>query len=793
MKVTVRAAELATLLDQAPKGLRYLSLDCFDTLVWRNVQAPRDVFADLPVAGGGVGPRMWAEKRARKLAKFNERRNEVSIGEIYRRMFPSASDAEIAEAIERELKAEARHCYGFQPVVDLMRAAKAKGLGVIIVSDTYLGEPQLRRLIGEAAGEEALGLIDRIFCSSEYGLSKAEGLFKPVIEALRVAPEAILHVGDNLRADQVAPHALGVCTAHFKQFDPACEQRLRLEAAAAAVLDPSIRAVTPAFQPHRPMLSLRGDEDPVWTLGYDVMGPLIHAFAGWVKDEAEALSKRLGKRVRTLFVLRDGHLPKQVFDAAYPDVATGMIEISRFTACRASFTDEAAIRDYLANAEEHERVDVLARQLLLTDNEGKKLAAGRSGAAAQTTFGRAVCVPSNVRKIVTRSEEFAERLMAHLKVSGVDDGDAVMLVDLGYNGTVQNFIEPVLSSRMGLHVAGRYMLLREEEQTGHDKRGFLDARHYDLKTLHALCGCIAVIEQMCTIAQGSVVDYSPKGEPIRKAAGLKGLQNDARDRIQEACVTFAREARNGVVRAPASDDADARRCMAAAILARLLFLPQADEVAIFETFDHDVNLGTNDLVKLLDVDASAEGLRRRGLSYLNDVGRMYLPGELQAHGLPLNLSLFSVSRLGLDLRSSDFSARSIKIPVILADERGQAAIEVEAHPTHDGYYMAAIPVGAARFTVGVQLGAVCEWVQIEEAVFHDVEAFGKPRHKGPAVPAQPIHEGMEEAASGMFRCDGNALMLAPPPIGTGDKPLLLALVFRPLVWRSQANEMRKAA
>src|SRR3546814_19078799 len=72
MKVTVRAAERATLLDQAPDGLRYLSLDCFDTLVWRSVQAPRDVFADLPIAGGGVGPRMWAEQRARKSAKFSE-------------------------------------------------------------------------------------------------------------------------------------------------------------------------------------------------------------------------------------------------------------------------------------------------------------------------------------------------------------------------------------------------------------------------------------------------------------------------------------------------------------------------------------------------------------------------------------------------------------------------------------------------------------------------------------------------------------------------------------------------
>src|SRR3546814_9764561 len=99
-------------------------------------------------------------------------------------MRPSASEEQIAEAVEQELIAEGHHCYGFQPTVELMRAARANGLGIIIVSDTYLSEPQLRRLIGETAGEEALGLIDRIFCSSEHGLSKGEGLFTTVLKAL---------------------------------------------------------------------------------------------------------------------------------------------------------------------------------------------------------------------------------------------------------------------------------------------------------------------------------------------------------------------------------------------------------------------------------------------------------------------------------------------------------------------------------------------------------------------------------------------------------------------------------
>src|SRR3546814_17150595 len=69
-----------------------------------------DVCSSDLIAGGGVGPRMWAEQRARKSAKFSERRNEVSIEEIYHRMRPSASEEQIAEAVEQELIAEGHHC-----------------------------------------------------------------------------------------------------------------------------------------------------------------------------------------------------------------------------------------------------------------------------------------------------------------------------------------------------------------------------------------------------------------------------------------------------------------------------------------------------------------------------------------------------------------------------------------------------------------------------------------------------------------------------------------------------------
>ena len=779
MENVVTAAGIAGLLDSAPKGVRILSLDCFDTLLWRNCQAPIDVFADC----GGIWQRTRAEHRARLRRGFTDARTEVSIEEIHRALRPRAGEARIGAAVAAELAAEARHCYAFAPTVALMQAAKAKHLKVIVVSDTYLAEPQLRALIETAAGPDVAALIDRIFCSSSYGRTKVDGLFEPVLAELGVPPQAIVHVGDNVNADRHAPAALGINGVHFRQFDAAAEQRLRLEAAAAIILDPEARKTRPVFQPHRAPVSLRSEEDPAWAFGHDVMGPLMHAFAMWLQAEARALP---GAKI--VFLLRDGHLPQRVYEALTGEAAAAG-EISRFTARRTSFSDAAAIADFLGGQNRHDRVDVLAHQLGLSCEEGRAL--GRT----QAEFERAVLRPENVGKVVERSRDFGDKIFAHLAGLGVERGDTVMLVDLGYNGTVQDYLEDVLPERFGLKLAGRYLLLREEAETGFDKKGFLDPRHFDFNALHALSGPIALIEQLSTIALGSVEDYCPDGGPIRKKAGAKGAQNAIRDRVQEGCVAFAQSPAAGIHRAPQSDDAVARRTMAAAILARLLFIPSASEVALFESFEHDVNLGTDDLFQLFDQEEAARGLRRRGFFYLNATDRVFVPGELQPHGLALNLSLFSTNRHALDLRGSDFRGAGLKLPVILADDRGQTMIEAEAHPTHDGFYLATIPVGAGRFAAGIQLGALCAWAEVDEIAFYPVVGFSpdKPSDAKDPIAAAPLREGMTEEAPGLFRCTRNALLLVPPAPGLEAEPHLLAVTFRPIVRRDPQKMLREAA
>ncbi|GAA0738786.1 hydrolase [Sphingomonas japonica] len=785
-KLTIRAHAIASLLDQLPPGVTTLSLDCFDTLLWRDVAAPRDVFAGIDLPGGAVEPRMWAERTARRRQRNRGKGIEIDLATIHRTFDPTANAEQQARAVAHECALEARHCFGFAPTIALMRAAKERGLGIVIVSDTYLSEAQLRMLIEQAAGADVLALIDRVFVSSQYRVGKTAGLFAQVLSALGIDPQALFHVGDNPAADRDAPSRLGIGCAHLIQFDRASEQRLRLEAGAAAMIDPAVRMTTPAWQRHRAAVALRSDDSPAAMLGHDVLGPLLHEFSQWLHDEIAALSDALGKPVRPLFLMRDGYLPLEMFRAAFgADGPAAAVEISRITATRASFVDAASVEVHVIDTLDRVSTATLADQLMLTAAERRQAQAGGTRGA----FRRAVLERKQVARIVARSRQFADRLIAHLAAAGVENGDAVMLVDLGYNGTVQNLVAPMLADRMKLTVVGRYLMLREGVASGLDKAGFLDRRHYEARVLNALSGSIAVLEQLCTVAQGSTTDYRSDGSPIRAASGIKGAQSTVRDAVQAAAIAYVANAARGVVKANAVQDRDADRRSAAAVLARLMFLPIAREVELLEAFDHDVNLGSDDVVRLLDGSASTTGLRRRGPAYLNTTDRMFVPGELQRHGLALNLALFGSARHALDLRNADFEGAGVPVPVMLLGSSGQQKLDIDARPTADGFYRMVVPIGTGTLTPAVQLGALCEWVQLGDAQF--VALADLDRTEGDEIRAEIIADGMTAENGGLYRAGPAGFVLAPPK--PSDRPMALILVFRPVVWRSDSVAAAAAA
>lgn len=721
------AAGLERLLDEHGGNRSIVSLDCFDTLVWREVMAPTDAFYHLSEFPSFQKLRLTARSRisgesaARSARQLRDAGHEVSLAEIYRHTVPGAADDEIAQLVADELALEKSICFGFAPMLALVRRAKAAGKRVIIVSDTYFDEQQLRELIAAALGVESLdGLIDHVYCSSRFGVSKFNGLFAEVMRELNADPGDILHIGDNVAADVAGAFKSGIQGVHFSAFSEPIEEVIRLHAAAANILLPQIRDRRPLPSLCNALWAQHANQlDAAQRIGHTMLGPVILGYMRWVADQAlEVL--RQGKRPHLVFLLRDGWFPHRVHerllasDPRLAGIAHSEAEISRFSGYAASFTDLEQVNEYLSFIGASDRYEALTKQLLLPSNTANVLIReAKSKPNGWRVFVKRIREQQTLRQILASSAAFRRRMMNYLgKTVGVQRGETVILVDLGYSGTVQSKVQRAMEEDLGVEVQGAYLLLRDVHTALADKTGWLDRRSMDARSVQSLVNHIAMLEQLCTCDLQSVVDYSDDGRPVRRTGDLSDRQDELRDRIQSAALEFV-DLALAANRPAGWARPETVRDTGAALLGRFLFLPSREEVEVLNDFHHDVNLGTKDLLRLFDPEKATIGLRRRGLMYLNGSKRQTLPMELRPHGIHLPLTLLSQERFGLDLRARDFGETPQMLSVMVSRGTHLSIEDVPLHSTHDGYLMAAIGVGDCEVDIGLMFGKRWSWVQIE--------------------------------------------------------------------------------
>jgi FMN phosphatase YigB (HAD superfamily) len=755
-------------------GIDVLSLDCFDTLLWRDCHAPTDLFAALPAIN--AFQRMHGEQRARHIAHARGV-YDVTLDEIYRSIMPNAAEADRARAIAAEIALEAEHCHGFAPAIALMREARRRGLSVILVSDTYFSAGQLQDLIARAAGAEVAALIDRIFVSSAHGLPKAAGLYREVLARLKARPETVLHIGDNPAADVEAVRPFGVRTLHLKQFTPRVQQQLRQESAISALLFGHDPQAIQAPQPHRPALAMDGPRlaRPAQQFGFATLGPVLFGFDRWLRDEARALAAD-GGTVHWLFVMRDGYLPLRMHQALGPVASAQAIEISRLTATFATFAHDPAILRYL---DEQRGVDpaILARQLRLPADLIARLCGGVNHAKGWAALCDWCRLAENRRPIVAAAQALAQRLIEHVRrAAHPAPGDTLMLVDLGYSGTVQSLIDPLLREALNVHVAGRYLILREVQATGQDKQGYLGADQHDHVLLNAMTANVSLIEQLCTTAQGSVIDYHADGRPLRDVNLIGKSQGTVREEVQQGCLAFAGAAPGHVERPVAL-----WRRAAAATLMRLMFLPLREELAVVRAFEHDVNLGSSETLALFDPAVAHEGLLSQGLFYQKGARRMFLPAELAEEGMPARLTHLVMQRFHLPLAAGDFAADTGLVPVILSDADKATRVELPVRPTHDGYQALCIPVGTGQFVAAIPFAAVAAYVEVHAVFAMPAREYLDGRHDTHRRQTRivPQLEGITALTEHLWHCPNpGGFALLQPPQAKDENNLVIVVVFR---------------
>lgn len=801
-KTQLHATELSSILDYYGSKVQTLSLDCFDTLLWRKTATPSDVFYDLQQQplfkslGFTANLRAQAESLARqkKLMKYGH--TEVTLQDIYLASYPSLKPEDLNTLIEEELTSEIATCYAFPPIVDLMRDAHARGLKIIIVSDTYFTELQLRRLLESKLPSDVMAMIMKIFCSSDNGKSKSGGLFKDISEKLYSSTKSILHIGDHLIADYAAPQTLGVNTIQLLHHDRRISEMLRMQALSCGFMDTSIRHQRSLSSPFRGMLASANFsmDKPESAIGYASIGPIMYAFGKFICDEIATL-KKSGKNPKILFLMRDAHLPALVCEALENAPVGKRVRISRFAAYASSFRTKEDVDRYVGDNVLSYRFYDMCKQLLLPEEISTPLIESATKSRSPAIDFIKLIQEKNILDIIFKeSKIYRNRLYRHLENEiELKKGDTLVFVDLGYTGTAQIKLQPVFKEEMDVEILGRYLISLRTPQWENSRKGLLDPSWCDDRTMSMLVMYIALLEQICTSSERSVIDYDQDGNPIYADSQFSEQQYIKLENIQSECVRFALDAEKFFHKSGTSIEKNILRDTAMAELGRLLFLPTQTEINYLQSFKFDLNLGTNDLMNVFDQEKGLIGLRKRGLFFMEKnlkSMRTNYPAELRVAGLDLVLTLMAQHRIGFDIRVNDLSLRREKINIIVIRGNQSSQTTLEALPTHDGYFALLVPVGTGDFQIGVQFGLHYQWVQLESAELILTSALygSKESDHTENAASNLATDQMIDKGNGLFECvSDTSLLVFAPSHSLGTHNYTLRIVFRPIVSKNKGS------
>lgn len=778
------------------EAIKVLSLDCFDTILWRGVAQPTDVFFamcnDPLFKKLGITPevRAAAEHKARQHKWVRVQSSEVNLTEIYQTALPLSPDDEIANLVLTELEFEIKYCYAFQPILNLIRLAKSQGLKVIVVSDTYFSRQQLKQLLFSIE-PDLEGLINEVYCSSDLGNSKADGIWSKLLPKFIEQPQQILHIGDNEVSDFQAAQRHSLHAVHLLHHGEDLKQLYDQRQQVARQLLPSIRVNEPfpsLFHSH--LASARPMPDQFAWFGYTSVGPILYAFTAFIDREITQVRNTLGAKLKVGFLLRDGYLPSRAYASYVGESSGSLLNISRFTAIASSFDSEQSVIAYVGQNLSKDNIPVIARQLLLpSDVIAKMMANVELSQQPEKDFANWVRRTDILKVIFKQSNAFRVRMLKHVqKKTGVSDGDTLMFIDLGYAGTAQTLLTRILKRDLNVDLIGRYLISAPQGTDRSGRKGLLDSEWVDSNMILAMTGqYIASFEMLCTQNAPSTIDYTDDGEPVFSGSGLAVEQHEAVEKVQSGCLQFISEYKSTLAGYSPNLDSKALAYSAAIDLGRFLYFPTVLELDCLSKFQFDYNLGTDKKMQLFDFDSCLHEMRTQGFTYMNagiDSIRMSYPMELRFLDNSLSQLLFSQMRYGFHTVPKQASYRAEFIEVLVMNDKESLTQIITATATYDGYFSLMVPMTSQLYQ-SILLGKTYSWIQLDSVQLLDKISLLVTKDMEPGLDL--FFDDMEYQDNGLFKLSANGMIYIPPPAMNTFDNCFFRLIFRPIAARTDAS------
>jgi FMN phosphatase YigB (HAD superfamily) len=632
---------------QLPAGTELLSLDVFDTLLWRRVAKPTDAFevlgqrlADDGFLAAGCTPALFSQLRIRAetLARLQEKARseslEVTIWQIYEQ-FPEDAVANVdrKDLVELELGCEHDLTVADLQIVEwCLRTSEAHGIPIVATSNTYFSAGQLRQLCDRPSMADLP--IQEFFSSSDHGTGKAQDLFLEVARRMHVDPVHILHIGDDEDADVVSAEAAGVQGLHYGLTeDDELSTVLEREGIVGEPAHMSrwsntrhgdhgltalrTRMFLKLHDPARPAA-----QDVCTLAGATVFGPVLAGFAEWVHGRASALGV-----TKLLCPMREGRYLKHLLDGAAgylgSDLPSEVFWTSREACARASIFDGS--REELMAAFTNRRGETPLERLaesiglppgsvsefdrtIFEDREDdqervgdlESASKGRCERFLEFVAGR----PDLVAMAQERSEQRRRSLVNHVKAA-IGDAQDVALVDVGWSGSVQSALAKILAREdIEVRLQGLYMVntsaTLDKLLAGSHIEAFLGDAGSAPEDMRPILRSPELIEQSCMSDDGSLLQIEDDGTPLLETNLIPTWQAQQRELVQEGVAAFQHAWAVHRLEAPAhAPSLTTAHRQLLRILSRFVGYPTAEEAKVFGRWRHEQNYGSGAVEPLI--------------------------------------------------------------------------------------------------------------------------------------------------------------------------------------------------
>ena len=297
-----------------------ISFDVFDTLIFRPLCQPKDLFyfiGEKLSIPDFRNIRAWAERDARMKCYHRTGHTEVSFSDIWEN-FEIETGVSAKEGMRIEETTEKNLCYANPFMLEVWNRLKKAGKRIIVISDMYLPTDTITDII-ESNGFTG---AEKIFVSNAYGKNKSKGDLFEYVKSEVGRDKKIIHIGDNPKSDVTMAGRAGFATLHYPQANRYMMMYRPYDM--SYIIGSAYRGIVSNY-----IYNGLNQYSMEYEYGFIYGGLFVLGYCNFIHEQY--ISKNIDK---LLFLSRDGEILKKAYDYLYPDDNTEYAYLSRKAATK---------------------------------------------------------------------------------------------------------------------------------------------------------------------------------------------------------------------------------------------------------------------------------------------------------------------------------------------------------------------------------------------------------------------------------------------------------------------------